>query len=222
MLLIMAVKIRPWKNLENSFKNKFKNSEEYLKFLQSVILPDHQNKEKFIASTKEKVGQGIEWAKEFGKFHAKYSDGFPYIFKKNNAMHIVGGKEYLIQPEYVAYHHVRKIMRDKFIKKLRDEYDEKKPVIYLPPVALNQGESNYITRRTKIAYMVYAGLLIVRDNLLYRVRNDDTVIPTELSLQKSLNLFDEYYDLDGILIYPKHWNGLTETTIEKMIFKIAD
>ena len=204
----MAVKVIPWSMLDPVYKAKFKDEAEYMNFFVNTILPDTDSKKKYIASTKEKVAEGLNWAKEFAKFHAQYTNGFPYVFKKDNAMHIVGGKEFLLDPQYVAYHHVRKVMRDKLLEKKREEN---------PKHLITQAESNYITGRTKVAYMVYAGKLKVKDNLLYQIREDMTEVPTPMTLQKSIKFFDEYYILDSVLIYPRHWHSLTENLINDVM-----
>jgi len=123
-------------------------------------------------------------------------------------MHIVGGKEFLLDPQYVAYHHVRKVMRDKLLEKKREENSKH---------LITQAESNYITGRTKVAYMVYVGKLKVKDNLLYQIREDMTEVPTPMTLQKSIKFFDEYYILDSVLIYPRHWHSLTENLINDVM-----
>ena len=179
----MAIRILPWDKLDNISKQKFNNEAEYLAFFRNTILPDTASKEKYISQIKEKVSEGVVWAKEFAKFHQRYKDGFPFKFdEKNTILNFGDQSSFLIKPQYAAYHNVRKIMRDWFIKKLKDEYNLSKPTIYTPPVALNQGESNFVTRRTKVAYLVYIGDLVVKDNLLYSVRNDKTLMPKPVSL----------------------------------------
>ena len=200
----MAIKILPWDKLDKVNKQKFKNEAEYLAFFRNTILPDTATKEKYISQIKEKVSEGVIWAKEFAKFHQKYKDGYPFKFdEKNTILNFGDQSSFIIKPQYAAYHNVRKIMRDWFIKKLRDEYNLSKPVIYLPPVALNQGESNFVTRRTKVAYLVYIGDLAVKDNLLYSVRRDKTLMPKPVSLSWCVSYFDEEYICDGVLTYPK-------------------
>ena len=200
----MAIRILPWDKLDNISKQKFKNESEYLAFFRNTILPDTASKEKYISQIKEKVSEGVVWAKEFAKFHQRYKDGFPFKFdEKNTILNFGDQSSFLIKPQYAAYHNVRKIMRDWFIKKLKDEYNLSKPVIYLPPVALNQGESNFVTRRTKVAYLVYVGDLVVKDNLLYSVRNDKTLMPKPVSLSWCVSYFDKEYICDGVLTFPK-------------------
>ena len=200
----MAIRILPWDKLDNISKQKFNNEAEYLAFFRNTILPDTASKEKYISQIKEKVSEGVVWAKEFAKFHQRYKDGFPFKFdEKNTILNFGDQSSFLIKPQYAAYHNVRKIMRDWFIKKLRDEYNLSKPVIYLPPVALNQGESNFVTRRTKVAYLVYVGDLVVKDNLLYSVRNDKTLMPKPVSLSWCVSYFDKEYICDGVLTFPK-------------------
>ena len=200
----MAIRILPWDKLDNISKQKFNNEAEYLAFFRNTILPDTASKEKYISQIKEKVSEGVVWAKEFAKFHQRYKDGFPFKFdEKNTILNFGDQSSFLIKPQYAAYHNVRKIMRDWFIKKLKDEYNLSKPVIYLPPVALNQGESNFVTRRTKVAYLVYVGDLVVKDNLLYSVRNDKTLMPKPVSLSWCVSYFDKEYICDGVLTFPK-------------------
>ena len=164
----MAIRILPWDKLDNISKQKFNNEAEYLAFFRNTILPDTASKEKYISQIKEKVSEGVVWAKEFAKFHQRYKDGFPFKFdEKNTILNFGDQSSFMIKPQYAAYHNVRKIMRDWFIKKLKDEYNLSKPVIYLPPVALNQGESNFVTRRTKVAYLVYVGDLVVKLSLIH-------------------------------------------------------
>ena len=205
----MAIRILPWDKLDNISKQKFNNEAEYLAFFRNTVLPDTASKEKYISQIKEKVSEGVVWAKEFAKFHQRYKDGFPFKFdEKNTILNFGDQSSFLIKPQYAAYHNVRKIMRDWFIKKLRDEYNLSKPVIYLPPVALNQGESNFVTRRTKVAYLVYVGDLVVKDNLLYSVRNDKTLMPKPVSLSWCVSYFDEEYICDGVLTFPKKLGSL--------------
>ena len=200
----MAIKILPWDKLDKINKQRFKNEPEYLAFFRNTILPDTATKEKYISQIKEKVSEGVIWAKEFAKFHQKYKDGYTFKFdEKNTILNFADQSLFIIKPQYAAYHNVRKIMRDWFIKKLRDEYNLSKPVIYLPPVALNQGESNFVTRRTKVAYLVYIGDLAVKDNLLYSVRRDETLMPKPVSLSWCVSYFDDEYTCDGVLTYPK-------------------
>ena len=200
----MAIRILPWDKLDNISKQKFNNEAEYLAFFRNTVLPDTASKEKYISQIKEKVSEGVVWAKEFAKFHQRYKDGFPFKFdEKNTILNFGDQSSFLIKPQYAAYHNVRKIMRDWFIKKLKDEYNLSKPVIYLPPVALNQGESNFVTRRTKVAYLVYVGDLVVKDNLLYSVRNDKTLMPKPVSLSWCVSYFDKEYICDGVLTFPK-------------------
>ena len=200
----MAIKILPWDKLDKINKQRFKNEPEYLAFFRNTILPDTATKEKYISQIKEKVSEGVIWAKEFAKFHQKYKDGYTFKFdEKNTILNFADQSSFIIKPQYAAYHNVRKIMRDWFIKKLRDEYNLSKPVIYLPPVALNQGESNFVTRRTKVAYLVYIGDLAVKDNLLYSVRRDETLMPKPVSLSWCVSYFDDEYTCDGVLTYPK-------------------
>ena len=210
----MAIRILPWDKLDNISKQKFNNEAEYLAFFRNTILPDTASKEKYISQIKEKVSEGVVWAKEFAKFHQRYKDGFPFKFdEKNTILNFGDQSSFLIKPQYAAYHNVRKIMRDWFIKKLKDEYNLSKPVIYLPPVALNQGESNFVTRRTKVAYLVYIGDLVVKDNLLYSVRNDKTLMPKPVSLSWCVSYFDEEYICDGVLTFPKKLGPLNANTL---------
>ena len=210
----MAIRILPWDKLDNISKQKFNNEAEYLAFFRNTILPDTASKEKYISQIKEKVSEGVVWAKEFAKFHQRYKDGFPFKFEEKNTILNFGDQSsFLIKPQYAAYHNVRKIMRDWFIKKLRDEYNLSKPVIYLPPVALNQGESNFVTRRTKVAYLVYVGDLVVKDNLLYSVRNDKTLMPKPVSLSWCVSYFDEEYICDGVLTFPKKLGPLNTNVL---------
>ncbi len=216
----MAIRILPWDKLDNISKQKFNNEAEYLAFFRNTVLPDTASKEKYISQIKEKVSEGVVWAKEFAKFHQRYKDGFPFKFdEKNTILNFGDQSSFLIKPQYAAYHNVRKIMRDWFIKKLKDEYNLSKPVIYLPPVALNQGESNFVTRRTKVAYLVYVGDLVVKDNLLYSVRNDKTLMPKPVSLSWCVSYFDEEYICDGVLTYPKKLGPLN-TNILNGVLKI--
>lgn len=214
----MAIRILPWDKLDNISKQKFNNEAEYLAFFRNTILPDTASKEKYISQIKEKVSEGVVWAKEFAKFHQRYKDGFPFKFdEKNTILNFGDQSSFLIKPQYAAYHNVRKIMRDWFIKKLRDEYNSSKPVIYLPPVALNQGESNFVTRRTKVAYLVYIGDLVVKDNLLYSVRNDKTLMPKPVSLSWCVSYFDEEYICDGVLTFPKKLGPLNTKILNEAL-----
>ena len=214
----MAIKILPWDKLDNISKQKFNNEAEYLAFFRNTVLPDTASKEKYISQIKEKVSEGVVWAKEFAKFHQRYKDGFPFKFdEKNTILNFGDQSSFLIKPQYAAYHNVRKIMRDWFIKKLKDEYNLSKPVIYLPPVALNQGESNFVTRRTKVAYLVYVGDLVVKDNLLYSVRNDKTLMPKPVSLSWCVSYFDEEYICDGVLTFPKKLGPLNAKILNEAL-----
>ena len=214
----MAIRILPWDKLDNISKQKFNNEAEYLAFFRNTILPDTASKEKYISQIKEKVSEGVVWAKEFAKFHQRYKDGFPFKFdEKNTILNFGDQSSFLIKPQYAAYHNVRKIMRDWFIKKLRDEYNLSKPTIYTPPVALNQGESNFVTRRTKVAYLVYIGDLVVKDNLLYSVRNDKTLMPKPVSLSWCVSYFDKEYICDGVLTYPKKLGPLNSNILNGVL-----
>ena len=214
----MAIKILPWDKLDNISKQKFNNEAEYLAFFRNTVLPDTASKEKYISQIKEKVSEGVVWAKEFAKFHQRYKNGFPFKFdEKNTILNFGDQSSFLIKPQYAAYHNVRKIMRDWFIKKLKDEYNLSKPVIYLPPVALNQGESNFVTRRTKVAYLVYVGDLVVKDNLLYSVRNDKTLMPKPVSLSWCVSYFDEEYICDGVLTFPKKLGPLNAKILNEAL-----
>ena len=214
----MAIKILPWDKLDNISKQKFNNEAEYLAFFRNTVLPDTASKEKYISQIKEKVSEGVVWAKEFAKFHQRYKDGFPFKFdEKNTILNFGDQSSFLIKPQYAAYHNVRKIMRDWFIKKLKDEYNLSKPVIYLPPVALNQGESNFVTRRTKVAYLVYVGDLVVKDNLLYSVRNDKTLMPKPVSLSWCVSYFDKEYICDGVLTFPKKLGPLNAKILNEAL-----
>ena len=214
----MAIRILPWDKLDNISKQKFNNEAEYLAFFRNTILPDTASKEKYISQIKEKVSEGVVWAKEFAKFHQRYKDGFPFKFdEKNTILNFGDQSSFLIKPQYAAYHNVRKIMRDWFIKKLKDEYNLSKPVIYLPPVALNQGESNFVTRRTKVAYLVYVGDLVVKDNLLYSVRNDKTLMPKPVSLSWCVSYFDKEYICDGVLTFPKKLGTLNAKILNEAL-----
>ena len=214
----MAIRILPWDKLDNISKQKFNNEAEYLAFFRNTVLPDTASKEKYISQIKEKVSEGVVWAKEFAKFHQRYKDGFPFKFdEKNTILNFGDQSSFLIKPQYAAYHNVRKIMRDWFIKKLRDEYNLSKPVIYLPPVALNQGESNFVTRRTKVAYLVYVGDLVVKDNLLYSVRNDKTLMPKPVSLSWCVSYFDKEYICDGVLTFPKKLGPLNAKILNEAL-----
>ena len=214
----MAIRILPWDKLDNISKQKFNNEAEYLAFFRNTVLPDTASKEKYISQIKEKVSEGVVWAKEFAKFHQRYKDGFPFKFdEKNTILNFGDQSSFLIKPQYAAYHNVRKIMRDWFIKKLKDEYNLSKPVIYLPPVALNQGESNFVTRRTKVAYLVYVGDLVVKDNLLYSVRNDKTLMPKPVSLSWCVSYFDKEYICDVVLTYPKKLGPLNAKILNEAL-----
>lgn len=214
----MAIRILPWDKLDNISKQKFNNEAEYLAFFRNTVLPDTASKEKYISQIKEKVSEGVVWAKEFAKFHQRYKDGFPFKFdEKNTILNFGDQSSFLIKPQYAAYHNVRKIMRDWFIKKLKDEYNLSKPVIYLPPVALNQGESNFVTRRTKVAYLVYIGDLVVKDNLLYSVRNDKTLMPKPVSLSWCVSYFDKEYICDGVLTFPKKLGPLNAKILNEAL-----
>ena len=214
----MAIRILPWDKLDNISKQKFNNEAEYLAFFRNTVLPDTASKEKYISQIKEKVSEGVVWAKEFAKFHQRYKDGFPFKFdEKNTILNFGDQSSFLIKPQYAAYHNVRKIMRDWFIKKLKDEYNLSKPVIYLPPVALNQGESNFVTRRTKVAYLVYVGDLVVKDNLLYSVRNDKTLMPKPVSLSWCVSYFDKEYICDGVLTFPKKLGPLNAKILNESL-----
>ena len=210
----MAIRILPWDKLDNISKQKFNNEAEYLAFFRNTVLPDTASKEKYISQIKEKVSEGVVWAKEFAKFHQRYKDGFPFKFdEKNTILNFGDQSSFLIKPQYAAYHNVRKIMRDWFIKKLRDEYNLSKPTIYTPPVALNQGESNFVTRRTKVAYLVYVGDLVVKDNLLYSVRSDKTLMPKPVSLSWCVSYFDKEFICDGVLTYSKKLGPLNTNVL---------
>ena len=214
----MAIRILPWDKLDNISKQKFNNEAEYLAFFRNTLLPDTASKEKYISQIKEKVSEGVVWAKEFAKFHQRYKDGFPFKFdEKNTILNFGDQSSFLIKPQYAAYHNVRKIMRDWFIKKLRDEYNLSKPTIYTPPVALNQGESNFVTRRTKVAYLVYVGDLVVKDNLLYSVRNDKTLMPKPVSLSWCVSYFDKEYICDGVLTFPKKLGPLNAKILNEAL-----
>ena len=214
----MAIRILPWDKLDNIIKQKFNNEAEYLAFFRNTVLPDTASKEKYISQIKEKVSEGVVWAKEFAKFHQRYKDGFPFKFdEKNTILNFGDQSSFLIKPQYAAYHNVRKIMRDWFIKKLRDEYNLSKPTIYTPPVALNQGESNFVTRRTKVAYLVYVGDLVVKDNLLYSVRNDKTLMPKPVSLSWCVSYFDKEYICDGVLTFPKKLGPLNAKILNEAL-----
>ena len=214
----MAIRILPWDKLDNISKQKFNNEAEYLAFFRNTVLPDTASKEKYISQIKEKVSEGVVWAKEFAKFHQRYKDGFPFKFdEKNTILNFGDQSSFLIKPQYAAYHNVRKIMRDWFIKKLRDEYNLSKPTIYTPPVALNQGESNFVTRRTKVAYLVYVGDLVVKDNLLYSVRNDKTLMPKPVSLSWCVSSFDKEYICDGVLTFPKKLGPLNAKILNEAL-----
>ena len=214
----MAIRILPWDKLDNVSKQKFNNEAEYLAFFRNTVLPDTASKEKYISQIKEKVSEGVVWAKEFAKFHQRYKDGFPFKFdEKNTILNFGDQSSFLIKPQYAAYHNVRKIMRDWFIKKLRDEYNLSKPTIYTPPVALNQGESNFVTRRTKVAYLVYVGDLVVKDNLLYSVRNDKTLMPKPVSLSWCVSYFDKEYICDGVLTFPKKLGPLNAKILNEAL-----
>ena len=214
----MTIRILPWDKLDNINKQKFNNEAEYLAFFRNTLLPDTASKEKYISQIKEKVSEGVVWAKEFAKFHQRYKDGFPFKFdEKNTILNFGDQSSFLIKPQYAAYHNVRKIMRDWFIKKLKDEYNLSKPVIYLPPVALNQGESNFVTRRTKVAYLVYVGDLVVKDNLLYSVRNDKTLMPKPVSLSWCVSYFDKEYICDGVLTFPKKLGPLNAKILNEAL-----
>ena len=214
----MAIRILPWDKLDNISKQKFNNEAEYLAFFRNTVLPDTASKEKYISQIKEKVSEGVVWAKEFAKFHQRYKDGFPFKFdEKNTILNFGDQSSFLIKPQYAAYHNVRKIMRDWFIKKLKDEYNLSKPVIYLPPVALNQGESNFVTRRTKVAYLVDVGDLVVKDNLLYSVRNDKTLMPKPVSLSWCVSYFDKEYICDGVLTFPKKLGPLNAKILNEAL-----
>ena len=214
----MAIRILPWDKLDNISKQKFNNEAEYLAFFRNTVLPDTASKEKYISQIKEKVSEGVVWAKEFAKFHQRYKDGFPFKFdEKNTILNFGDQSSFLIKPQYAAYHNVRKIMRDWFIKKLRDEYNLSKPTIYTPPVALNQGESNFVTRRTKVAYLVYVGDLVVKDNLLYSVRNDKTLMPKPVSLSWCVSYFDKEYICDGVLTFPKKLGPLNAKILNEAL-----
>jgi hypothetical protein len=214
----MTIRILPWDKLDNISKQKFNNEAEYLAFFRNTVLPDTASKEKYISQIKEKVSEGVVWAKEFAKFHQRYKDGFPFKFdEKNTILNFGDQSSFLIKPQYAAYHNVRKIMRDWFIKKLKDEYNLSKPVIYLPPVALNQGESNFVTRRTKVAYLVYVGDLVVKDNLLYSVRNDKTLMPKPVSLSWCVSYFDKEYICDGVLTFPKKLGPLNAKILNEAL-----
>ena len=214
----MTIRILPWDKLDNISKQKFNNEAEYLAFFRNTVLPDTASKEKYISQIKEKVSEGVVWAKEFAKFHQRYKDGFPFKFdEKNTILNFGDQSSFLIKPQYAAYHNVRKIMRDWFIKKLRDEYNLSKPTIYTPPVALNQGESNFVTRRTKVAYLVYVGDLVVKDNLLYSVRNDKTLMPKPVSLSWCVSYFDKEYICDGVLTFPKKLGPLNAKILNEAL-----
>ena len=87
----------------------------------------------------------------------------------------------------------------------------------MPPVALNQGESNFVTRRTKVAYLVYIGDLAVKDNLLYSVRNDKTLMPKPVSLSWCVSYFDKEYICDGVLTFPKKLGPLNAKILNEAL-----
>ena len=208
------IKIKPWEELKQIHKEKFKNESDYLSFFRDVVLHDTSTREKYTSQTKDRVIEGVTWAKEFSKFHQRYKDGYSYKFSENNTILNIGHQTtYLIKPQFAAYHAVRKIMRNWLIKRLKDEYVKKKPAIYNPPKSLNQGESNFITRRTKVAYLVYMGDLAVRDNLLYSIRDNKTLVPKPASLSWCVSQFDDKYISDGILTYPKNLGPLNENLL---------
>ena len=132
------IKIKPWEELKQIHKEKFKNESDYLSFFRDVVLHDTSTREKYTSQTKDRVIEGVTWAKEFSKFHQRYKDGYSYKFSENNTILNIGHQTtYLIKPQFAAYHAVRKIMRNWLIKRLKDEYVKKKPVIYNPPKSLN-------------------------------------------------------------------------------------
>ena len=57
------------------------------------------------------------------------------------------------------------------------------------------------------------GDLAVKDNLLYSIRNDNTLVPKPASLSWCVSLFDNKYISDGILTYPKDLGSLNENLL---------
>ncbi len=89
------IKIKPWEELKQIHKEKFKNESDYLSFFRDVVLHNTSTREKYTSQTRDRVIEGVTWAKEFSKFHQRYKDGYSYKFSENNTILNIGTPNYI-------------------------------------------------------------------------------------------------------------------------------
>lgn len=152
----------------------FKTEREYLDFLGDIALPDMKSKKTYLKDHKEKVEEGAEWLKEYQKFYKENSEGIDFIWS------IKDKKIFKVRPEFMAYSMVRGTMMTKLFK----DFKENEPF----KGKITQAQSNHLTRRAKVSYLVFMGVLTVKDNILF----DKQSVPQKVvSFNEAIKLFDK-------------------------------
>lgn len=186
------MKLKPYNLLSDKHKEKFKTVREYLDFLRDITIPDMKSKEVYLKNHKAKVEEGAEWIKEFYRFYRDCPAGFRYIFNK---------KEFTVRTEFLAFSHVRQRM----LKKRMDLLNLEK---------ITQADSNHLTRRAKVSYLVFMEMLSVRNNVLFDMQS----VPQKVvSFSEAIKLFDREFIRIKDLVYPRRYGDLTEDLLKNVM-----
>ena len=194
------MRFKPYDLLSDSQKEKFKTEREYLDFLGEIIMPDMKSKKIYLKDHKEKVEEGAEWLKEYQRFYKENSEGIDFIPS------IKDKKVFKVRPEFMAYSMVRGTM----MRKLFKNFKENEPFTG----KITQAQSNHLTRRAKVSYLVFMGVLTVKDNILF----DKQSVPQKVvSFNEAIKLFDKLYIISKGFTYPREYGAMTEHLLKNVM-----
>ena len=173
---------KSYDELTNQQKELFESDKEYFTFLSDVIKPNLYSKKSYIVEHKNKIEEINFWVEKYYKFYNKYPSGCYYFFE---------GQKFRIRPEFLAFFNVRLRMLNKRKKELNLD-------------KISQSDSNHLTRRAKVSYLVFMEILTIQDNILF----ENTVPKKIISLNKANEMFDYKFVLGKGLSYPREYGYL--------------
>ena len=186
--------------LSDKQKEKFKTEREYLDFLGDIALTDMKSKKTYLKDHKAKVEEGVEWLKEYQKFYKENSEGIDFIWS------IKDKKIFKVRPEFMAY----SMVRGKMMTKLFKDFGDNGPFTG----KITQAQSNHLTRRAKVSYLVFMGVLTVKDNILF---DKQTVPQKVVSFNEAIKLFDKLYIISKGFTYPREYGTMTEHLLKNVM-----
>ena len=200
------MRFKPYDLLSVSQKEKFKTEREYLDFLGDIALPDMKSKKTYLKDHKEKVEEGAEWLKEYQKFYKENSEGIDFIWS------IKDKKIFKVRPEFMAYSMVRSTMLNRLYKSTARQSPTNPNHTHYGKIT--QAQSNHLTRRAKVSYLVFMGKLTVKDNILF----DKQSVPQKVvSFNEAIKLFDKLYIISKGFTYPRELGTMTEHLLKNVM-----